>query len=62
MAARASLPILKRPMLKIVRDPLVTGTLPSWRAYGVSVGTTFLAAAFAIVILGRLQRKVVLYL
>jgi lipopolysaccharide transport system permease protein len=49
-------------LLKIVRDPLVAGTVPSWRAYGVAVVFTLLAVAVAVPLLGRLQRKVVLYL
>jgi len=49
-------------LLKIVRDPLVAGQVPSWKAYGVAVTATFLAAAVAVLLLGRLQRKVVLYL
>jgi lipopolysaccharide transport system permease protein len=49
-------------LLKIIRDPLIAGQVPSWRAYGVATAATFLAAAVAVLLLGRLQRKVVLYL
>jgi lipopolysaccharide transport system permease protein len=49
-------------LLKIVRDPLVYGQVPSLRAYAVSIAATFLIAVTAMLLLGRLQRKVVLYL
>jgi lipopolysaccharide transport system permease protein len=49
-------------LLKIVRDPLVCGQVPSLRAYGVAAAFTLLAVAVALPLLGRLQRKVVLYL
>jgi ABC-type polysaccharide/polyol phosphate export permease len=49
-------------LLKIVRDPLVTGQVPSLRAYGAATATALLAAAAATLLLGRLQRKVILYL
>jgi ABC-type polysaccharide/polyol phosphate export permease len=49
-------------LLKIVRDPLVAGQVPSWRAYGVAVATTVVVAGVAVLLLGRLQRKVILYL
>jgi lipopolysaccharide transport system permease protein len=49
-------------LLKIVRDPLVDGLVPSWRAYGVAVASTLLVTAVAVLLLGRLQRKVILYL
>jgi hypothetical protein len=45
-----------------VRDPLVYGQVPSLRAYAVSIAATFLIAVTAMLLLGRLQRKVVLYL
>ena len=49
-------------LLRIVRDPLVAGVVPSWRAYGVAVTATLVLTAVAVLLLGRLQRKVVLYL
>jgi len=49
-------------LLKVVRDPLILGTIPSWRAYSVALGCTLFAAAVAMLLLGRLQRKVVMYL
>jgi lipopolysaccharide transport system permease protein len=49
-------------LLKVVRDPLIAGVVPSWRAYAVASSTALLAAAVATLLLGRLQRKVVLYL
>jgi lipopolysaccharide transport system permease protein len=49
-------------LLKIVRDPLVAGQVPSWRAYAVAAASTLLATVVALLLLGRLQRKVVLYL
>jgi lipopolysaccharide transport system permease protein len=49
-------------LLKIVRDPLIYGTIPSWRAYGAAAATTLLLVGVATLLLGRLQRKVILYL
>jgi lipopolysaccharide transport system permease protein len=49
-------------LLKIVRDPLVNGQVPSWRAYGVAVASTVIAALAAAMLLGRIQRKVIYYL
>jgi ABC-type polysaccharide/polyol phosphate export permease len=49
-------------LLRIVRDPLIGGQVPSWRAYGIALASTLVAAAIAMLLLGRLQRKVVLYL
>ena len=49
-------------LLKVVRDPLIAGQVPSLRAYAVAIGTALLAAAVAGLLLGRLQRKVVMYL
>jgi ABC-type polysaccharide/polyol phosphate export permease len=49
-------------LLKMVRDPLVASQIPSLRAYGAALATTLLAAGAATLLLGRLQRKVILYL
>jgi lipopolysaccharide transport system permease protein len=49
-------------LLRIVRDPLIAGQVPSWRAYGIAVVCTLVVSAAALLLLGRLQRKVVLYL
>jgi ABC-type polysaccharide/polyol phosphate export permease len=49
-------------LLKIVRDPLVDGHVPSLRAYAVAVASTVLVAGVAVLLLNRLQRKVILYL
>jgi ABC-type polysaccharide/polyol phosphate export permease len=49
-------------LLKIVRDPLIDGQLPSWRAYAVASAIALAATLCASLFLGRLQRKVVLYL
>jgi lipopolysaccharide transport system permease protein len=49
-------------LLKIVRDPLIAGEVPSWRAYGAATATAVCAAGVAMLLLGKLQRKVVLYL
>jgi lipopolysaccharide transport system permease protein len=49
-------------LLGIVREPLVAGVIPSWRAYGVACGTALVATIVAMLLLGRLQRKVILYL
>jgi len=49
-------------LLKIVRDPLIAGTIPSVRAYGAAAATTLLLVGVAALLLGRLQRKVILYL
>jgi lipopolysaccharide transport system permease protein len=49
-------------LLKLIRTPLVDGTIPSWRAYGAALTTVLGLAAVATLLLGRLQRKVVLYL
>jgi lipopolysaccharide transport system permease protein len=49
-------------LLKVVRDPLISGMIPSWRAYGVSILFTLCTVAVAILLLGRMQRKVVMYL
>jgi ABC-type polysaccharide/polyol phosphate export permease len=65
--ARSNMTVLLRynplaHLLKIVRDPLVSGQLPSWRAYGVAAASTLVVSVVAMLLLGRLQRKVVLYL
>lgn len=49
-------------LLKLIRDPLVDGRLPSWRAYGAAIATVLLLTGIATLLLGRLQRKVILYL
>ena len=49
-------------LLKVVRDPLIDGHIPSWRAYSVATASTLLVAIVAVLLLGRLQRKVVMYL
>jgi lipopolysaccharide transport system permease protein len=49
-------------LLKIIRDPIVAGHIPSWRAYGAATATTLIVVAVATLLLGRLQRKVILYL
>jgi lipopolysaccharide transport system permease protein len=49
-------------LLKIIRDPLVAGQVPSWRAYGAATAFVLVTGLLAVVLLGRLQRKVVLYL
>ncbi|GIW81938.1 MAG: sugar ABC transporter permease [Gemmatales bacterium] len=47
--------------LRILREPLL-GALPSWRAYAIALGCTVAVTAVAVPLLGRLQRKVILYL
>ncbi|HMF18091.1 MAG TPA: ABC transporter permease [Gemmataceae bacterium] len=49
-------------LLAIVRDPLIEGTVPALQVYGVAVACTLSAAGAATLLLGRLQRKVILYL
>jgi lipopolysaccharide transport system permease protein len=49
-------------LLQIVRDPLVAGQVPSWKSYSVAAASTLVATLLAALLLGRLQRKVVLYL
>jgi lipopolysaccharide transport system permease protein len=49
-------------LLKLIHDPLVEGTLPSWRAYVAGMATVVMVSAIAGLLLGRLQRKVILYL
>jgi lipopolysaccharide transport system permease protein len=49
-------------LLKIIRDPLVAAEVPSWRAYAAASASVAVTLLLAVVLLGRLQRKVVLYL
>jgi lipopolysaccharide transport system permease protein len=49
-------------LLRIVRDPLIDGHVPSWRAYTIAGATTLIIVGIAVLLLGKLQRKVVLYL
>jgi ABC-type polysaccharide/polyol phosphate export permease len=49
-------------LLRVVRDPLVEGLVPSWKVYGAALAVMLCATAVAVPLLGRLQRKVVLYL
>jgi ABC-type polysaccharide/polyol phosphate export permease len=52
-------------LLKLIRDPIVGGVgghFPSWRAYAAATGTVVLVTGIAVMLLGRLQRKVILYL
>ncbi len=50
------------PLLRIVRDPLIDGQVPSLHVYVVALICTLLAGSVAALLLGRLQRKVILYL
>jgi ABC-type polysaccharide/polyol phosphate export permease len=49
-------------LLAIVRDPLIEGTVPPLSVYAVALACTLSATAAATLLLGRLQRKVILYL
>jgi ABC-type polysaccharide/polyol phosphate export permease len=49
-------------LLAIVRDPLIEGTVPSLSAYGMALACTLFATGAATLLLGRMQRKVILYL
>lgn len=49
-------------LLRILRDPLTDGSLPSWRAYTIAGTGTLIATVAALLLLNRLQRKVILYL
>jgi lipopolysaccharide transport system permease protein len=49
-------------LLRVVRDPLVEGQVPSWKVYAAAALVTLCVTAVAVPLLGRLQRKVVLYL
>jgi ABC-type polysaccharide/polyol phosphate export permease len=50
------------PFLKLIREPLVEGRLPPVRNYWAAAAMTILVTALASLILGRLQRRVILYL
>ena len=49
-------------LLAIVRDPLIDGTVPPLSVYGVALACALSATVGATLLLGRLQRKVILYL
>ncbi len=49
-------------LLKIIRDPLVYGTIPSWRAYAAALATMLIVTLTALSLLKRLQRKAILNL
>jgi ABC-type polysaccharide/polyol phosphate export permease len=50
------------PFLKIIREPLVEGRLPPVRNYWAAAAMTIMVTTVASLILGRLQRRVILYL
>jgi ABC-type polysaccharide/polyol phosphate export permease len=50
------------PLLTIVRDPLLNGTIPGITTYVAALVPTLLVAVVAMLILGQLQKRVILYL
>jgi ABC-type polysaccharide/polyol phosphate export permease len=50
------------PFLAIVREPLLDGRVPALETFRAAVLTTVLITAAATLFLGRLQKRVILYL
>lgn len=50
------------PLLAIIREPLLTGQMPAPRTFLMAVAVTLACTGLAIVLLRRLQQRVILYL
>ena len=50
------------PFLRLVRQPILEGRMPSMNTYAAAIVVVVVAAGLASVILGRLQRRLVFYL
>jgi ABC-type polysaccharide/polyol phosphate export permease len=48
--------------LKLLRDPIVEGQMPSLTTFGVAVGATLLVAGLAVFSLNRLEKRFIYYL
>jgi len=49
-------------MLRLVRDPILNGRLPSWETYGIAGIGLVLAVGTAVLLLVRLERRLIFYL
>jgi lipopolysaccharide transport system permease protein len=49
-------------LLTIVRQPLLEGRIPDLATYGAATLVTLIVSAAAVLSLGRLQKRVILYL
>jgi lipopolysaccharide transport system permease protein len=50
------------PLLQIIRQPLLSGEVPAWTTYASAGTLTLLVTTMALLLLSRLQRRVILYL
>jgi ABC-type polysaccharide/polyol phosphate export permease len=50
------------PFLRIIREPLLMGSIPPFSTYCAAVVPTLFVTVAAILVLGRLQNRVILYL
>jgi len=48
--------------LRLVRDPILNGRLPSWETYGIAGIGLVLAVGTAVLLLVRLERRLIFYL
>jgi ABC-type polysaccharide/polyol phosphate export permease len=49
-------------MLRLVRDPILNGRLPSWETYGIAGVGLVLAVGTAVLLLVLLERRLIFYL